>query len=522
MVMRSLLARRDVWFRSGSEIGRTVTGHARQLPGGQAPDQASHSGRAGAGNDERTSPRRRHEASQAKGHARGHRPAAQHASPSRARRSSQSPEKRPRAQATGVLRPTVQGARSGRTGPRDVALAEGVSRRARTRRSSGGQRLVGPVQLVGHVHAEVVEPRRPRRRGRPSAGAGARCRARSRRSARRSRAAGPGRCSGAPPRGCRRRPGPAAGEPAPQPAAGREPGGQAAVEAGEDGVAEPSARRPLPAARLHRHAAVDHVGAPPPTRSSPPRPPAGRAPPGAGCAGTGEAASQEAAIPWSRSARRRVIVGPGGAGGRRRDRRRDDSRPEPGTSPVSRTAPSARRRPGSGRPARPPPPLGPHRRAGEAPHRVEAAPQSTRRRRSRERRGRRGDGRPPGPPPPQVAAGPHPVARRAEAVDIGAVVDQLVVAGRQRRRRRRPPASSTNPTYDAGPARPSTSGVPHRSARRRRRGSLLDRQQREALVSDRERGGVGGAARLRVAALAALVARCWSARPPAAATSTAG
>src|SRR5262245_14240568 len=45
----------DVWSRSGSEIGRTVTGHARRLPGRQTPDQASHSSRAGAGNSKRTS-----------------------------------------------------------------------------------------------------------------------------------------------------------------------------------------------------------------------------------------------------------------------------------------------------------------------------------------------------------------------------------------------------------------------------------------------------------------------------------
>ncbi len=63
----------DVWFRSGSEIGRTVTGHARRLPGGQAPDQASHSGRAGAGSNERTSRRKGTKASQSMGHARCYR-----------------------------------------------------------------------------------------------------------------------------------------------------------------------------------------------------------------------------------------------------------------------------------------------------------------------------------------------------------------------------------------------------------------------------------------------------------------
>jgi hypothetical protein len=63
-----LLAGTDLWFRSGSEIGRTVTGHARRLPGGQAPDQASHPSRAGRGNSERTTSSARHQASQSMGH----------------------------------------------------------------------------------------------------------------------------------------------------------------------------------------------------------------------------------------------------------------------------------------------------------------------------------------------------------------------------------------------------------------------------------------------------------------------
>ena len=57
LVMRSLLRRTGRGSGPGRRLGRTVMRHARRglTPGGQAPDQASSSNRAGAGNHERTS-----------------------------------------------------------------------------------------------------------------------------------------------------------------------------------------------------------------------------------------------------------------------------------------------------------------------------------------------------------------------------------------------------------------------------------------------------------------------------------
>src|SRR5687768_15684898 len=57
LVMRSLLRRTGTWFRSGTEARQDCdeTRQARPTPGGQAPDQASSSNRAGAGDHERTS-----------------------------------------------------------------------------------------------------------------------------------------------------------------------------------------------------------------------------------------------------------------------------------------------------------------------------------------------------------------------------------------------------------------------------------------------------------------------------------
>src|SRR6478609_7493283 len=57
LVMRSLLRRIGTWFRSGTEVRQDCdeTRKALLTPGGQAPDQASSSDRAGAGDHERTS-----------------------------------------------------------------------------------------------------------------------------------------------------------------------------------------------------------------------------------------------------------------------------------------------------------------------------------------------------------------------------------------------------------------------------------------------------------------------------------
>jgi hypothetical protein len=68
------------WFRSGAEIRQDCdqTRRAPQTLDGQAPDQASYSDRAGAGDHERTSPATRHQASQMKGHTRGRQPTAHH------------------------------------------------------------------------------------------------------------------------------------------------------------------------------------------------------------------------------------------------------------------------------------------------------------------------------------------------------------------------------------------------------------------------------------------------------------
>src|ERR1700728_1512215 len=53
--MRSILCRRDVVGSGPGRDGRTVMGHAQRELSGQAPNQASNSERAGAGDHERTS-----------------------------------------------------------------------------------------------------------------------------------------------------------------------------------------------------------------------------------------------------------------------------------------------------------------------------------------------------------------------------------------------------------------------------------------------------------------------------------
>ena len=67
------------WFRSGTEARQDCdeTHQAPLTPGGQAPDQASSSNRAGAGDHERTG-RSKAQASHSGGHTRGHQPTAQH------------------------------------------------------------------------------------------------------------------------------------------------------------------------------------------------------------------------------------------------------------------------------------------------------------------------------------------------------------------------------------------------------------------------------------------------------------